>query len=40
MPLVRIDILEGRPREKLGELHGRVSALVEVAARRRATDGQ
>jgi 4-oxalocrotonate tautomerase len=76
MPLVRIDMLEGRPREKLGELHGRVSALVaeiletpiervrtiitevppdcwgiggvpatqaragEVAARRRATDGQ
>jgi 4-oxalocrotonate tautomerase len=28
MPLVRIDMLEGRPREKLGELHGRVSALV------------
>ena len=28
MPLVRIDMLEGRPPEKLGELHGRVSALV------------
>jgi 4-oxalocrotonate tautomerase len=28
MPLVRIDMLEGRPPEKLGELHRRVSALV------------
>jgi 4-oxalocrotonate tautomerase len=28
MPLVRIDMLEGRPRSKLGELHSRVSALV------------
>jgi 4-oxalocrotonate tautomerase len=28
MPLVRIDMLEGRPPEKLGELHSRVSALI------------
>src|ERR1035438_9207278 len=28
MPLVRIDIMEGRPPEKIRELHGRVAALV------------
>ena len=28
MPLVRIDMLEGRPPAKVGELHRRVSALV------------
>lgn len=28
MPLVRIDIMEGRPPEKIDELHVRVAALV------------
>ena len=28
MPLVRIDIMEGRPPEKIRELHSRVAALV------------
>jgi 4-oxalocrotonate tautomerase len=28
MPLVRIDIMEGRPPEKIRELHNRVAALV------------
>jgi 4-oxalocrotonate tautomerase len=28
MPMVRIDMLEGRSPEKLGELHRRVSALI------------
>jgi 4-oxalocrotonate tautomerase len=28
MPLVRIDIMEGRPPEMIRELHGRVAALV------------
>jgi 4-oxalocrotonate tautomerase len=28
MPLVRIDIMEGRPPEKIRELHERVAALV------------
>jgi 4-oxalocrotonate tautomerase len=28
MPLVRIDIMEGRPPEKIRELHTRVAALV------------
>ncbi|MDQ3733319.1 MAG: tautomerase family protein [Actinomycetota bacterium] len=28
MPLVRIDIMEGRPPEKIEELHSRVASLV------------
>ena len=28
MPLVRIDIMEGRPPEKIREMHERVAALV------------
>ena len=28
MPLVRIDIMEGRPPEKIRELHSRVAELV------------
>ncbi|MBV9920800.1 MAG: tautomerase family protein [Pseudonocardia sp.] len=28
MPLVRIDIVEGRPRESIAELHRRVALLV------------
>jgi 4-oxalocrotonate tautomerase len=28
MPLVRIDLMEGRPPEKIRELHSRVAALV------------